>query len=216
MSSYNSMSNFFEHTLNVQNNSLTILSAITDVITSNSESIILNLVSNDNVEYNYSLPTLKYLKNEITRLENNLNIIIGSGTGNSIIETSDGVYKKLVESNLFKEPREIDTLKTQTTFNIKSNWFFESFLTPLLYVSFDLSDYVDYDVKEIFYKRIIINADSDETKTYYDNTYKNRNDIDYNLFIEDLKSRNISYFSDEGIVKFPIFISRYSGYFDVI
>ncbi len=216
MSSYNSMSNFFEHTLNVQNNSLTILSALTDVITSNSESIILNLVSNDNVEYNYSLPTLKYLKNEITRLENNLNIIIGSGAGNSIIETSDGVYKKLVESNLFKEPSEIDTLKTPTTFNIKSNWFFESFLTPLLYVSFDLSDYVDYNVKEIFYKRIIINADSDETKTYYDNTYKNRNDIDYNLFIEDLKSRNISYFSDEGIVKFPIFISRYSGYFDVI
>jgi len=91
-----------------------------------------------------------------------------------------------------------------------------NFLTPLLYVSFDLSESVDYDVKEIFYKRIIINAESESTKSYFDNTYKNKNDIDYNSFIDDIKSKGFHYFSDEDIVRFPIFISRYQGYFDVV
>jgi len=69
---------------------------------------------------------------KLSRLDNNFNAVIGNGNGNSIIQTADGIYKKLVESNLFKEPTEIEYLQIPQLFNIKNNWFFEQFFNTII------------------------------------------------------------------------------------
>ena len=44
-----------------------------------------------------------------------------------------------------------------TDFRIKNNWFFESFLNPLLFVSIDISSILTDDINRFSVKRIIIN-----------------------------------------------------------
>lgn len=214
-STNNSLTQFLTQLLRIQKNSMEIVARLNDFTISNSPTIVVEQENPDGSVQTFEMPSVGYLKNQIARLDNNFNALSGLDGGNITVRMPDGSFKKIVQSSLFKQPQRIGQLLVPSKFNRKNNWFFESFLNPLLYVSFDVTNYVDYNTQQVSYKRIIVNCDSDEKKTYFDQSLKGRNDIEYDVFLNDLADRKITYFVDEDIVNLPVSIPRYSGNFDV-
>ena len=215
-STNNSMTQFLQQLLRIQRNSMEIVGKLTEVTKSDADTVFLSLEDQFGASQSYELPTIGALKNDITRIDNNFNMLIGQNGETVTVRLADGSFRKIVEASLFKEPRKIGSLLVPSSFNKKNNWFFESFLNPLLYVSFDITNYVEYNTQQVSYKRLIINSTTDTIKQYFDASVKGRNDIDYDTLLKDLSSRGITYFVDEDIANLPVSIARYSGTFDVV
>jgi len=215
-STNNSLTQFLAQLLRIQKNSMEIVGKLTQVTGSDSPSVQIKLEDADGTTQVYEVPGIGYIQNEILRIDKNFNSLTGQNGQDVTVRMPDGSFKKIIQSTLFKEPSKIGNLLVPSTFNRKNNWFFESFLNPLLYVSFDITNYVQYDTQQVAYKRIILNTDTDAKKQYFDNSLKGRNDIDYNALTKDLATQNVTYFVDEDISNLPVSIARYSGSFDVI
>jgi hypothetical protein len=213
--SSNSVTQFLDTVLRVEQNSFEILFKLSEVVAGNSQTVQVQVENTDGTVSTYELPSIGYLKTEIDRIDKNFNMLAGID-GEALVRMPDGSYKKIIEPRLFKEPSGIGQITVPSKFYTRPNWFFESFLSPLLFVNMDVSSYVDFDVQDIFVKRVILNADTDEIKKYFDDTYRGRNDVDHDSLIQDLSSRSISYFIDENINTLPSTIVKYSGSFNVI
>lgn len=215
-STNNSLTQFLAQLLRIQKNSMEIVGKLTQVTSSSSSAITLQLENQDGTTQTYEVPGIGYIQSEIDRIDKNFNSLIGLDGTDVIVRMPDGSFKKIIQSSLFSEPAKIGSMLVPSTFNSKNNWFFESFLNPSLYVSFDITNYVQYDTQQVSYKRIIVNTDTDEKKQYFDGTLKGKNDIDYDKIFNDLSSRNMTYFVDDGVADLPVSIARYSGSFDVV
>lgn len=215
-STNNSLTQFLQQLLRIQKNSMEIVAKLSQITSSSAESVIVSLEDQAGTSNTYELPSIGYIKSEIGRIDKNFNSLIGQDGADVTVRMPDGSFKKIIQSTLFKEPRLIGSLNVPTTFDRKNNWFFESFLNPLLYISFDITNYVEYNTQQVSYKRIIANCDTDEKKTFFDSTFKGRNDIDYDTLINQLASNRTTYFVDEDIANLPVSIPRFEGSFDVI
>ena len=215
-STNNSLTQFLQQLLRIQKNSMEIVGKLSQITSSTSESVIISLEDQAGVSKAYELPSIGFIKNEISRIDKNFSSLIGQDGADVTVRMPDGSFKKIIQSTLFKEPSPIGSLNVPTSFNRKNNWFFESFLNPLLYVSFDITNYVEYNTQQVSYKRIIVNCDTDDKKNFFDNNYKGRNDIDYDTLLNQLFSSSITYFVDEDIASLPVSIPRFEGSFDVI
>jgi hypothetical protein len=215
-STNNSLTQFLTQLLRIQKNSMEIVGKLSEVTTSNAQSVYISLEDATGATQSYELPSIGYIESEISRLDKNFNTLAGLDGGSATVRMPDGSFKKIIQSSLFKRPMDVGPLAVPSTFNKKSNWFFESFLNPLLYVSFDVTNYVEYNTKEISYKRIILNCDTNDKKNYFDQSLKGRNDISYDTLLSSLATNSINYFVDEDIAQLPVSIPRYQGTFDVI
>ena len=215
-STNNSLTQFLQQLLRIQKNSMEIIGKLSEITTSNAPSVFIDQEDQYGEVKTYEVQSAGYTKNEIARIDNNFNLLIGQDGKDVTVRMSDGSFKKIIQSSLFKEPKKIEQLLVPSTFKKKNNWFFESFLNPLLYVSFDVTNYVEYNTQQVSYKRIIINCDSDEKKQYFDKSLKGKNDINYDTLLNDLFNKKINYFIDEDIANLPVSIARYQGSFDVI
>ena len=215
-STNNSLTQFLQQLLRVQSNSMEIVSSLSEITQSTANSVFITLTDQTGATASYELPTIGAMQNNINRIDNNFNLLIGQSGSAVTVRLADGTFRKVIQANLFQEPPAIGSLLVPSTFNQKSNWFFENFLNPLLYVSFDITNYVQYNTSQVAYKRIIINVDSTAASQYFDNNYKGRNDVDYNTLLTDLANNSITYFVDDNIANLPVSIARYSGSFDVI
>jgi hypothetical protein len=212
----NTITQFLDTVLRVEQNALQILTTLSDIVAGNSQTVIVSVENTDGTTSNYELPSIGFLKTEIARIDKNFNILTGMNGGETIVRMPDGSYKKILEARLFKEPKPIGSLEVPAKFYKRPNWFFESFLNPLLFVNIDITKYVDFDLQQAFVKRVIINASSDTAKNYFDTNYKGRNDIDHDTFLKDLVTQGIGYFLDEDTVSLPSTLVRYSGTFRVL
>ena len=215
-STNNSLTQFLTQLLRIQKNSMEIVGKLSQVTTSSAQSVFINLEDSTGTTTQYEVPSIGHIENEISRIDKNFNSIIGLDGGNVTVRMADGSFKKIIQSSLFKEPKKIGQLLVPSTFNSKNNWFFESFLNPLLYVSFDITNYVDYNTQQVAYKRLILNCDNDKKKQFFEQSIKGRNDIDYDTILNDLFKNQISYFVDEDIANLPVSVQRFEGSFSVI
>jgi hypothetical protein len=211
--SSNTMGKFLSDVLRVEKNSIEVLSKLSDIVTSTSQAVVIQVEDYDGSIRSYELPSIGFLKNEISRIDKNFKVLSGQNGNDVLVRMPDGSFKKIMEAKIFQEPSKISSVSTPTTFSKRPNWFFESFLNPLLYVSIDLSNQVSYDMQQAFVKRIIANTDTDKKKSYFDSTYKGKSGIDHDAFVKDMNAQGIGYFLDEDIVDLPVSISRYSGNF---
>lgn len=212
----NSMAQFLNQLLRLEGNALNIVSTLTEITTSSAKTVAFTQTDSTGITNNYEVFSIGHLFSEISRIDANFNSLSGINGESVTVRLPDGSFRKIFQTNLFKEPAVIGQLDAPTTFGTKNNWFFESFLNPLLHVSFDITKYVNYNVRSISYKRMILNADTEAKKLYFDTNYKGRNDLDYNTLVTDLNAQLISYFVDEDVVDLPISVSRFSGNFSVI
>lgn len=200
----------------LQRNSLEIISKISEATTSNQESVPLTMMSDAGVETTYLIPSFGFIKQEISRIDDNITQLSGLGDAATMVKLPDGTTKKIFEASILRDPAAISTVQVPQEFKIKNNWFFESFLNPLLYVSFDVTGLVPDDMQRAVVKRIIVAADTDAEKKFFDDNYKGKNDIQYNDFLIALDRQNIGFFVDEDTVELPLSVVRFKGTFDVL
>lgn len=212
----NSFSSLIAQFLRLQKNSLEIITKLNEILTSNKDSINIEFLMDDNTSKNIQVPSYGFLKSEINRLDQNIQTLIGLKDSTANIRNEDGSVSKIFQVNFLKDPDYPSNLSLPITFNAKNNWFFESFLNPLLYISLDLEGKIPDDSDRVLVKRIIANTQTETQKEYFDKNLKGRNDISDKDFISILESQGINYFIDEEIKELELRNIRFKGSFGVI
>lgn len=212
----NSISSLLAQFLRLENNSLEIISKLSEVATSSADSVTFNLTQSDGTTSQVQIPAFGFMNNKIDRVDNTVQNLAGLGDASTVIKLPDGTTKKIFAASIVKDPTPIPSLQVPQNFQIKNNWFFESFLNPLLYVTFDVTGKVPSDMRRAVVKRFIANTDTQDKKDYFDGTFKGKNDITYSDFINKTAGQGINLFTDDEIVELPISVMRYRGTFDVL
>ena len=215
-SSDNSLHDVLQELMKTHANSLEILAKFSEAFTSTTDSVSINLVDTTGQTTTYQIPSIGFLNSELKRLEENIKGLAGVDTGSATIRLEDGTYKRIMASTSTKEPSRIGTVTIPSSFSRRNNWFFDSFINPMLVVTFDVTNYVSSDVRSVWYRRIIVNTDTDEKRTIFDQNIKGRNDIEYETLMLFLNGRGINHFVDEDEYRFPPSISQFTGTFDII
>lgn len=212
----NSLHDVLQELMRTHANSLEILSKFSEAFTSTSDSVSVNIVNSEGQTTSYQVPSLGFLQSEIKRLEENVKGLAGVDSGSATIRLEDGTYKRIMASDSTKEPSRIGSVTIPSKFTRRNNWFFDNFINPMLVVTFDVTNYVTNDVRSVWYRRVIVNTDTDDKRAIFDQNIKGRNDIEYETLMLFLNGRGINHFVDEDEYRFPPSISQYTGTFDVI
>lgn len=153
--------------LNFNKNVMDILTKINTVTSTNEAFVNLQLFDENGSLRNFTLPSVKSLKSDIERLNNNINAIYNIDSGGALIETSNSnKFRKIITVSLNKEPNNIGSLGSISTFKTKPNWFFENMLNPMLYIDIDLASQVDNFVGKCLSRRYIVDFEKDESGNF--------------------------------------------------
>lgn len=212
----NSFSSLIAQFLRLQKNSLEIINKLNDVATSSKDSVEIEFLMDNNTSENIQIPSYGFLKSEINRIDQNVLALSGLEDSTANIRKSDGTVSKIFQSNILKDPLSPGSLQVPGTFQAKNNWFFESFLNPLLYVAIDVENQIPNNSEKVYIKRIIASTQTDSQKAFFDTNLKGRNDITDLDFIASLKSQGIEFFTDEQINELELRTIRYIGSFGVL
>ena len=214
----NSFSELIENFITLQNNAFLVLQNISESVTSEADSVSFVLSDIDGkTELTYNIPTYSYLKKYIDRIDNTIQAMLSMNESNkAVVRNADGSFSTLYKMNLNREPSKIVSVNVPKNFNAKPNWFFEDYLNPYIYVSFDVSDYVTQTDKRIAVKRILVNCNTPIEKEHFMKTYDGKNNISFNELIKDLESSGTTYIVDEEVKQLPIPSLKYSGKFVIV
>ncbi len=212
----NSFSSLIAQFLRLQKNSLEIINKLNDVTTSSKDSVEVEFLMDDNTSENIQIPSFGYLKTEINRLDQNIKALSGLEDNRANVRNPDGTVAKIYQAKTLKDPSSPSSLQIPSTFQARNNWFFESFLNPLLYIEIDVENQIPENSESVYVKRIIANTQSDVQKQYFDNNIKGRNDLSDSDFIASLESQGIQYFIDEQINDLDLRTVRYTGSFGIL
>lgn len=212
----NSISSLVAQFLRLQKNALEIINGLNQVATSTNDNVEIQLLDEFGFPTTASIPAYGYLRAQIQRLDSNIQALAGLGENFSTIRNPDGTFSPIFKAQPLRDPLPLVGLPVPSTFATKDNWFFESFLSPLLYVSIDATAQLPDDADRILVKRIIANTVTEAQKTFFDQELKGRNDITEQQFNEILFNAGIGTFVDEDIAQLPLRSIRYVGNFDVL
>lgn len=212
----NSISTMLAQFMRLENNALAILAKLNEATTSTADAVIISQTNSSGEKVDYSVPSFGFIKSELRRLDNNTQALAGLGENSAFLRMPDGTVKRVFASEALTDTQSITSVNTPKNFKIKNNWFFESFLNPLLYVGIDVTGQVPDDMARAVVKRIIVSTDVQETKDWFDLNYKGKNDVDYLSLLKDLTNNNIGFFVDEEISDMPVAVMQYKGSFDVL
>ena len=182
-SSYNTVA---EQIINFNNNVVGLLSKINTLVSSTDQSVTVDVVDQTGVLRQFSLPSFGYLKSEIDRLNNNINSIYSINDAGALIQPSNGTkFKKVVTLDLNREPNDINSLGTLTTFKTQKNWFFDGLLNPAIFIELDLTNQIENNVRKILCRRYIPEFAKDASGNFtplgqsalneFNNLFRNRN-----------------------------------------
>ena len=212
----NSFSSLIAQFLRLQKNSLEIINKLNDVTTSPKDTVEVEIVNDDNTSGKIQVPSIGFLKSEINRIDQNIIALSGLENNTANIRKADGSIAKIYQATVLKDPKSPTSLAVPSTFQARNNWFFESFLNPLLYISINVDNQIPDGSNKVITKRIIANTQTDTHKQYFDTNIKGRNDLTDTNYISVLKSQGIQYFVDEQVVDLELRSIRYKGDFGVL
>lgn len=197
-------------------NSIEILNSLVKSLTENDLNMTMTLTDKNGVESVVTFPNFFSLSSEIKRLDQNYLALAGLNGGSAVLQLEDGTYKQIYSSKRDSTPSPIQDLKIPVEFNTRNNWFFENFLSPLLYIKFNLSDEISEDIRKVKVKRIILNLENDTQINIFNSNLSGRNDLKYEDLIIFLAQNGIKYFIDDDTYEIPPSILRYEGTFGVL
>jgi hypothetical protein len=197
------------------------LFSLRDVLESQSENVSIDQKKEDGTSVKISVPSFGYLKGKVDEINTNLDTLLSANNNVIGLKSANGDVRKFElkkTSQLIAELEAASNLNITipTGFKVKNNWFFESFLNPLLYVSLDVSSILTDDIDRFAVKRIILNAADDSANDYFDANYRGESNIDLTTLKKDLNDNSFDYFEDDNIVELDIPVNRYKGSFDVL
>lgn len=212
----NSISSLIAQFLRLQKNSIEIINKLSEVTSSPNDTVEIEFINDDSVIEKIQIPSFGFLKNEIRRVDQNVMALSGMEDSNANIRKPDGTVSKIYTSTLLRDPEPPTSLQVPSTFKTRSNWFFESFLNPLLYVSINVENQIPADCKKVVVRRVIADTQTESKRNFFDSNLKGRNDLTYEQYISSLAGQGIGYFIDESVVDLPLQVIRYKGNFSVI
>lgn len=212
----NSISSLLAQFLRLQKNSLEIINKLSNATTSKEDTVSVEFIDDNNNASTISIPSWGYIINEIKRLDSNIKRLSGLEDGDANVRNSDGTVSRIYQAKPLLDPTAPANLQVPSNFKFRSNHFFESFLNPLLFVTFNLDGQVDPETKRVFVKRIIANTTTDAQKNWFDTNLKGRNDISDSDFMSALTGQGITYNIDESPEDLPLRVIRYKGSFSVL
>ena len=215
-STQNSISSLVAQFLRLQKNALEIINGLNEVATSTNDNVQIELLDESGLPTLASIPAYGYLRSQIERIDSNIQSLAGLGDNFATVRNPDGTYSQIYRAEPIKDPAPLQNLQVPSTFATRDNWFFESFLTPLLFITIDVTGQVADDADRVRVKRIIANTNTDEKKAYFDQNLKGRNDLSEQAFTNDLLNAGIDYFVDEDNLDLPLRTIRNKGSFGVI
>lgn len=202
--------------LRLNRNALEIFQRLNEAITSSRESVTIQLFDDNDTLKSVQVPSFGHLLKRITDAENNIKNLTGAGDTDVNVRLSDGSYRKIVTSRLKSPAENITSIAAPVSFDIKSNYFFESFIDPLMYVSIDLTNQMPIDTENVLVRRYLLQIDNEDKRKYFNKSLKGRSDIGFSEFVSSALAQNIQFILDEEILAVPPRSIRYTGKFDVI
>jgi hypothetical protein len=166
MSIQSSFPTVAEQVITLNKNVVELLTKINKITTSTDQYLSVQITDERGVLRNFNLPTLGSLRSDIERLNNNINSIYSIDTTGSMVQTSPGVFKKVVAVDLNREPNTINGLGSVTNFVATNNWFFDSMINPMISVEFDISNNVASNVRRVSVRRYIVDFEKDSVGNF--------------------------------------------------
>ena len=198
------------------------LFSLQNILESKSENVSISQTKSDGSKYAITVPSFGYLKGKIEDINSNFDTLLSTNTDVIGLKSANGEVRKFELKKTSALIADLENIKNTaitvpTEFRVKNNWFFESFLNPLIYVNLDISGVLTDDIDRFSIKRIIINSvNNPDAAEYFDANYLNRNDIALDDLIIELNDNAIDYFEDDNIVDLEVAINRFKGSFDVL
>lgn len=213
----NSLSSIVDNLIKLQRNNTEILTKLSAVVNSDADVVTLTLedIANDNIK-TVTIPSFGALKKDIERLDENITQISALNNKDASVQLPDGTFRTIVKSTLKKSADDITTVQTPTGFKSKSNWFFESFLNPLLYVGLNFPAQLNPDTTKVKMQKFILNLDSDAKLNIFNLQIKNNPDLSYANFLDIINTNAILYTIDDDILDLPPVEPRFYGNFSVL
>jgi len=216
MNTNNSISSTVKKLLEINTNSLKTFERINEAITTQEKNVPLEILNGEGGTTTVYVPSFGYMKRELERLDTNLKALSGLGKGNTKVRLSDGTYQNVITSRLKSPANDIRTFTKPDQFKVKSNYFFEDFLNPLLSVSFNVTNQIPSDTERVLVKRILFDNTSQAAVDFFNENFLNQEEIDHAQAIRDIANNNISYQFDEELRDMPYQSVLYFGSFDVL
>lgn len=210
----NSLSGLVQQFLQMNQNAIETFERINEAITSDDKTVKIDLLKENNTIKTVEVPSFGYITRELKRLDDTVKAMSAMGDNAASIKLADGSYRTLIKSKIKTAAQPVTNLNLPTQFETQSNLFFESFLSPLLKIKFDVTGQITEDTERVLVKKYLIS--SSNTAIDFFNTYKDSENIDHGLFFDDLTSKSIPYELDEEVVQMPYRDLSYYGAFSVI
>jgi len=211
----NSISQIIRQFLEMNQNSLETYEKISEAITTDKQTVTIDLFDENGALKTVQVPAFGYLKREIERLDTNMKSLSGLGQGDAAVRMKDGTFRQIQKSKLKTPAKAVSTVAVPTEFSTKSNYFFESFLNPLLTIKLDVAGQVPADTEKIKIKRYLIDSQAPASAEWFDQTVKGSDALEVNNLISLLETNNVAYNVDEEVIDAPVRSTQYFGAFDV-
>ena len=213
----NSLSSIVDNLIKLQRNNTEILTKLSAVVNSDADVVTLTLedIANDNIK-TVTIPSFGALKKDIERLDENITQISALNNKDASVQLPDGTFRTIVKSTLKKSADDIVKVQTPTGFKSKSNWFFESFLNPLLYVGLNFPTQLDPDTTKVKMQKFILNLDTDAKLNIFNSQIKNNPELSYADFLDLINTNGILYTIDDDVLDLPPVEPRFYGNFSVL
>jgi len=209
----NSLSGLVQQFLQMNQNAIETFERINEAITSNSDTVKIDLLKENNAITTVEIPSFGYITRELKRIDDTVKALSAMGDGAASIKLADGTYRTLIKSKIKTAAQPITSLNLPTQFETQSNLFFESFLSPLLKIKFDVSGQITEDTERVLVQKYLISS-SNAALDFF-NLYKNSETINHGEFLDALTSNNIPYELDEEVMQMPYRDLSYYGDFSV-
>ena len=213
---FNSSNSFIAELTRINKNAIEILNTLALTASTSSESVDVKLTLDSGQQSTLTIPSLGYINNELRRLNDNINQLSGVGQTDVLVRQQDGSYQKVIAVNLNPAPRRITSLNVPSSFVPQDNYFFNNLVSPQMVVRFDLTGKIDSSVKKVLVRRLVLDVDSVDKQTLFNNTFRNNNNISFDDAVIFLTESIINFNIDDETIDLPFSSARYYGNFSVI
>ena len=152
-----------EQIMSFNNNVVQILGNINSLTTTTNATIPLTFLDSNGAPVTTNLPSFNYLQNQINIMNNNINTLYGLNSNGAVMQTSPNSFQRIITVDLNLEPADISSISVPTNFISQKNYLFDALLDPELFITLDLTNQIDSDVREILTRRYIVNFEIDSS-----------------------------------------------------
>lgn len=214
MANINSFTETVQSLINQVNIAMEAMVKINESLTTQNDTVILSVeqtdpITGDPSTVTFSIPAYNNVLNKVNALAQTMDTFV---KGEGVILLNDGTYRKVTTIPVAISPSQITNVSAPSKFYTKSNWFFESMLSPQLTVAFDLKNKIDDRSDRVVVKRIIVDNPTDEdTQWFLDNVATQS--LSYYDTITFLTEQGKRYWEDEQIQDLPLLTEPFTGTF---